>query len=84
MSEISVKAVEKEIDYQISVKNNFWNATVLSIGGTLGLLFAQIGIVKYLFVFTGALFSYIFLKGYFTRSTIIECLIKKINLKEAN
>lgn len=77
MSEISIKSIEKEVDYQISVKNNFWNATVLSVGSTFGLFFIQFSIIKYLFILTGLLFSFIFIKGYFNRSLIIECLIEK-------
>ncbi len=45
MSKADIKSIEKEIDYHISVKNNFWNTTVLTVAGTLGLIFIQFNVI---------------------------------------
>lgn len=79
MEEINIKAIEKQIDYEISIKNNFWNATVLSFGSTLGLFFLPDNCTKLIFIIFGILFSIAFLKCYLFRFELIQCLINKLN-----
>lgn len=79
MEEINIKAIEKQIDYEISVKNNFWNATVLSVAGTLGLFFIPDSWAKLALMIMGICFSIFFARGYFYRFELIKCLIKQLS-----
>ena len=50
------KALEKEIDCHISIKNNHWHAFVLSLAGSLGLIFTGLSLVKNFFIGLGIIF----------------------------
>ncbi len=75
-------ALKKEIDYQINIKNNLWTALIVSVSGTLSLLFNTDNITKLIFVIIGLIFTVLFINGYFKRNDIIEDLIKKLNKEE--
>lgn len=69
----------KEIDVLINEKNHLWNALIITIGGSLTLLFSVKGFITYLFFIVGILFAAIFLNGYFRKDDLIKNLLTKID-----
>jgi|GEM_PF-3480504 len=72
------KAIEKEIDYNISIKNNHWNAFILSLAGSLGLIFTGFSPVKSIFILVGLSFAFLFFYTYLNKVDELKYLIKKL------
>ena len=69
----------KRIDVLRDSKNNLWTASLVSLSGTLTLMFNLDSKLKILFFCLGSLFSAIFVYGYFKKDDQIEYLISKLN-----
>ncbi len=72
------KAIEKEIDCQISIKNNHWNAFILSFAGSLGLIFTGFSVIKSIFIITGLVLAAIFFYAYLNKVAELKYLVKKL------
>lgn len=72
------KALEKEIDCQISIKNNHWSAFILSLGGSLGLMFTTFSMIKTIFITIGVGLSLFFFYIYLNQITQLKILVKKL------
>jgi len=68
----------KEIDHEINIKNNLWNAFMVTVGGTISLMFTFDNWMKIIFIFIGFLFSAVLLNGYFKKEDSIEKLIQEL------
>lgn len=66
----------KEIDDNINIRNNLWNALIITSGGTLSLLINPDNITKKVLIIVGFIFFIIFLNAYFVRSDYINKLLK--------
>lgn len=75
--------VQKEIDYQISSKSNIWNAAIVTIGGTISLLFAKPVPLTALLFFIGYIAVIILVSMYISKRKRIEYLLFIYN-KESN
>jgi intracellular septation protein A len=70
--------IKKRIDYLRDERNHLWTALIVTIGGTLTLLFNMDNILKAIFFILGLIFSVIFLLGYFKKVDQIELLFDKL------
>lgn len=68
----------KEIDCQRDIKNHLWNALVLSLAGSLGLLFANGSLLRNILIITGFLSFLIFANGYFAKDEHIKRMLNKL------
>ena len=68
----------KQIDFECKIKDHLWNATILSIGGTIGLSLNVDSLYKEILIGIGILFSCIFFRGYLKKDDRIENLFKKL------
>ncbi|OGI01097.1 MAG: hypothetical protein A2Y25_04990 [Candidatus Melainabacteria bacterium GWF2_37_15] len=72
--------IEKLIDYYINGRNNIWYVLIVSVGGTLTLMFSLDSTLKIIFFIIGIMFSFGFLIEYWRKAIQIKRLI--IKLKE--
>ena len=71
--------IKEKIINQINIRNNIWNALMLSIGGTLTLLFnINNNLIRNIFLVFGVLLTLFFLFAYFKNNDCIENLINKL------
>lgn len=75
---MSKEAIQKEIDRLRDEKNHLWNALIVSVGGSLALLFNLDNPFKLIFSIVGFLVGFIFLNGYFKKDDKIDELIEKL------
>lgn len=72
------ESIQKEIDYEINVKNNLWTAFMITIGATITQMFNFNNLLKFIPVIIGIIASYILINGYFKKEDLILTLIKKL------
>ncbi len=72
------KHLNKEIDSLRDIRNHFWQALLLSIGGNIAIIFNFAGILSLFFLVLGIITTAISLLGYFNHNDRINLLIKKI------
>ncbi len=75
------KAIEKEIDCLISIKNNHWNAFILTLAGSLGLVFISFSILKWILIAIGIGLSLLFFWIYLNQIDRLFNLVKKLEEK---
>ena len=75
---MSKDIVQKRIDYLRDIKNNIWTATIVSIGGTIALLFNLDNKLKIILFIIGILVSFILLYAYFRKDDEIELQFAKL------
>jgi len=73
-----MKKIEKQIDYENNIKNHLWNALILSIIGTIGLVLNPNTNTKKILIGVGVLFIAIFFNAYFKKDDKIQNLINKL------
>lgn len=71
-------SVKKRIDYLRDERNHIWTSLMVTLGGTLALMFNLNSKLKIIFFIFGVLFSIIFFYAYFKKDEKFELLIKKI------
>jgi len=75
---MSKESIQKEIDYQINIKNNLWTAFMVTAGGTITQMITFSNFLKLIPISIGIFVSYVLLTGYFKREDLILELIKKL------
>lgn len=71
-------AVKKEIDTIRDVRNHIWNATIVTIGGTVAILFNLDSMLKIIFFIIGLIIIPFLVNGYFQKENKINLLIKEL------
>jgi hypothetical protein len=69
----------KQIDCIRDVKNHLWTGLIVTLGGTLTLLFNLNTNLKLVFFFIGLFFSIIFFVAYFKKDDQLEFFFNKLN-----
>lgn len=72
-------SILKQIDYVRDIKNHLWTGLLITVGGTLTLVFHLDSLLKIIFFTLGIIFSVIFFIGYFKKDEQIEFLFDKLN-----
>lgn len=73
------ESIQKEIDHEINIKNNLWNAFMVSAGGTISLIVnAPYNFIRISFILVGFVVALILLNGYFNKVELIEDKLKKL------
>ncbi len=79
---MNIEAIKKEIDCQISIKNNHWNAFILSLAGSLGLIFTGgFSVIKIIFIVIGLILAVFFFNIYLNKVDHLDNLVKKLEDK---
>ncbi len=72
------KAIEKETDCKISIKNNHWNAFILSLGSFLGLMFTGFSVVKTVLIIVGICLAFFFFYTHLNKVAELKYLVKRL------
>ncbi|HSA05936.1 MAG TPA: hypothetical protein P5556_02020 [Candidatus Gastranaerophilales bacterium] len=70
--------IKEKIDMLRDTRNHLWNATVVTIGGTIAVAFNMGYIISWFLFPIGFLFSIIFFQAYFKKEIEIDNLITKL------
>ncbi|HSA06909.1 MAG TPA: hypothetical protein P5556_06995 [Candidatus Gastranaerophilales bacterium] len=75
---MDTEALKKEIDILINERNHLWNALILTVAGTISLIFSVKTLLIYILIFAGISFAIIFFNGYFNKKDMLQKLLNKL------
>jgi len=76
------KIIEKQIDSQRDMRNHLWTALLVTVSGTLTVMFNLNSLLRGLFFLIGSSFIAILFIGYLNKSICINRLLRKLTEME--
>lgn len=72
--------INRQIDFELKIKDHLWNAMMLTLAGTIGLTLSGFSLYKAILIIVGIILLTIFINAYFRKDDKVKKLIDKLEI----